>query len=140
MVEKTKIETYETDFYQWTIEQAEALKERNFDKLDWANIMEEVEALGRSEYNAVVSLLMRQIEHRLKIDYVPLSKYYNKWNSEVIAFKIGINRKLAPSMKSKLEQQFEEIYQDAVRIVEAEYKISLPQQCPYSLTELLSKD
>ena len=60
----TRLRLYETDYYQWTIEQVQALKERNFDSVDWDNIIEEIEALGRSEYNAVVSLLMRQIEHR----------------------------------------------------------------------------
>jgi hypothetical protein len=138
--------TYEKDYHQWTIEQAQALRElvnthqelKHLDKLDWDNIIEEIEALGRSEYNAVVSLLLRQIEHCLKIDYVPLPECRNKWKSEVIAFKVGINRKFAPSMKPKLEKEFEGIYKDAVRIVEAEYEISLPKQCPYILDELLS--
>ncbi|GBF82309.1 DUF29 domain-containing protein [Aphanothece sacrum] len=136
---------YEKDYHQWTIEQAQALRElvnthqelKHLEGLDWDNIIEEIEALGRSEYNAVVSLLMRQIEHRLKIDYVPLPECRNKWKSEVIAFKKNLKRKLAPSMKPKLDKQFSEIYQDAVEIVEAEYEISLPKQCPYSLEQLL---
>ncbi|HAC61946.1 MAG TPA: DUF29 domain-containing protein [Cyanothece sp. UBA12306] len=137
--------TYEKDYYQWTIEQAQALRElvnnhqelKHLGTLDWDNIIEEIEALGRSEYSAVVSLLMRQIEHRLKIDYVRIPECRNKWKSEVIAFKKNLKRKLAPSMKPKLDKQFSEIYQDAVEIVEAEYEIGLPKQCPYSLKELL---
>ncbi|MEM8780820.1 MAG: DUF29 domain-containing protein [Cyanobacteria bacterium P01_G01_bin.49] len=137
--------TYEQDYHQWTIEQAQALRElvnthydlKHLEGLDWDNIIEEIEALGRSEYNAVVSLLMRQIEHRLKIDYVPLPECRNKWKSEVIAFKVGMARKFAPSMKPKLEREFEKIYQDSVRIVGTEYEISLPSQCPYSLDQLL---
>ena len=131
---------YETDYYQWTIEQAKALKERNFNNLDWENIIEELEALGRSEYHAVVSLLMRQIEHRLKIDYVSLPECRNKWKAEVVAFKDGMLRKLAPSMKPKLEREFDSIYKTASRIVETEYEISLPKQCPYSLIELLRNE
>ncbi|MGB5770201.1 MAG: DUF29 domain-containing protein [Crocosphaera sp.] len=133
----TSLKIYETDYYQWTREQVKALKERNFDTLDWDNIIEEIEALGRSEYNAVVSLLMRQIEHRLKIDYVSLPECRNKWKAEIIAFKDGMLRKLSPSMKPKLEKEFEKIYKLASRIVETEYEISLPKQCPYRLTELL---
>ena len=79
----------------------------------------------------------KNIEHRLKIDYVPLPECRNKGKAEVIAFKKNMKRKLAPSMKPKLEKEFSEIYQDAVDIVEAEYEIDLPQQCPYSLTDLL---
>ncbi len=137
--------TYEKDYYQWTIEQAQALREfvktyhelKHLETLDWGNIIEEIEALGRSEYNAVVSLLMRQIEHRLKIDYVPLPEGRNKWKSEVIAFQVGIGRKFSSGMKLKLEREFETIYKDAVRIVEAEYEISLPKQSPYSLVQLI---
>ena len=137
--------TYERDYYQWTIEQAQALRDlvhthhelKHLERLDWDHIIEEIEALGRSEYSAVVSLLMRQIEHRLKFDYVPLPECRNKWKSEVIAFKKNIKRKLAPSMKPKLEKEFLAIYQDAVEIVEAEYEISLPEKCPYNLKDLL---
>ncbi len=139
MSQKVKNKTYEKDYYQWTIEQVKALKERNLDNLDWENIIEEIESLGRSDYNAVCSLLMRQIEHRLKIDYTPLEECYKKWQVEIQAFKIGIKRKISPSMKPKLQQDLEEIYQDAVSLVTLEYGIDLPDQCPYSLDDLLSK-
>ncbi|MGB5596956.1 MAG: DUF29 domain-containing protein [Crocosphaera sp.] len=132
-----KTETYEKDYYQWTIEQVKALRERNLDNLDWENIIEEIESLGRSDYNAVSSLLMRQIEHRLKIDYTPLEECYKKWQVEIQAFKIGIKRKISPSMKPKLSQDLEEIYQDAVSLVALEYGIDLPDNCPYNLEELL---
>ena len=55
----------------------------------------------------------------------------------LFAFKKNMKRKLAPSMKPKLEKEFSEIYQDAVDIVAAEYEVDLPKQCPYSLTDLL---
>ena len=132
-----KPDNYETDYYQWTLEQVEALRERNLDKLDWENIIEEIESLGRSDCNAVSSLLMRQIEHRLKIDYTPLEECYKKWQVEIQAFKIGIKRQISPSMKPKLKKDLEEIYQDAVSLVTLEYGINLPDQCPYTLDELL---
>ncbi len=136
--------TYETDYYQWTIEQGKALRKlvnthqeiKDLGEIDWENIIEEIEALGRSEYSAVVSLLRRQIEHRLKIDYVPLEECYRKWKSEVLAFKKNLKGKYAPGMKPKLEKQFEEIYQDAVEIVQAEYDVDLPKQCSYFLDDL----
>ncbi len=137
--------TYERDYHQWTIEQAQALRElvnthqelKHLGILDWDNIIEEIEALGRREYNAVIKLLMRQIEHRLKIDYVPLEECYKKWRVEIQAFRIGIKRKIAPSMKPKLESELEEIYQDAVSLVVLEYGVKVPAQCPYSLEELI---
>jgi len=52
MSQITTQKIYETDYYQWTREQAQALRERHFDNIDWENIIEEIEALGRSEYSA----------------------------------------------------------------------------------------
>lgn len=129
--------SYENDYYQWTMEQVQALRERNLAQLDWENIIEEIESLGRSEYSSVTSLLMREIEHRLKIDYVPLPEYHKKWKTEVLAFKKNIKRKFTPSMKPKLKQELEDIFQDAAEIVAFEYEIDLPKQCPYTLDELL---
>ena len=130
-------ETYKTDFYQWTIEQAQTLKERKIENLDWENVIEEIEALGRSDYSAVVSLLLRQIEHRLKIDYTSLEECYKKWQVEIEAFKIGIKRRISPSMKPKLQAELAEIYQDAAKLVTLEYGIELPKECPYFLEELV---
>ncbi len=137
MAQSYDTKNYNNDYYQWTIEQVEALRKRNLDKLDWNNLIEEIESLGRSDYSAVCSLLMREIEHRLKIDYIPLEECYKKWQVEIQAFKIGIKRKISPSMKPKLANELEEIYQDAVSLVILEYGIDLPEKCPYSLEDLL---
>jgi Domain of unknown function DUF29 len=40
---------YAQDFYGWTQEQARLLREGRFAELDVANVVEEIETLGRSE-------------------------------------------------------------------------------------------
>lgn len=134
----SQLNTYDKDFYLWTREQSQALRDRNLGAMDWENITEELEALGRSEYNAVVSLLIKEIEHLLKVDYVSLPDCHNKWKAEIVAFKKNIKRKLSPSMKPKLELEFEGIFKDAAEIVGTEYQIKLPEECPYSLDDLLN--
>jgi len=42
-------ELYEADFYAWTQEQARLLRERRWDDLDLANLVDEVESVGRGE-------------------------------------------------------------------------------------------
>ncbi|MGK7933064.1 MAG: DUF29 domain-containing protein [Microcystaceae cyanobacterium] len=129
--------TYEQDYYQWTIEQAKALRERNLDKLDWENIIEEVESLGRRDYRAVRNLLMRLIEHKLKRKFVPLPSRYQKWEVESRVFQSSIKSRYSPSMKPTLTEELPEIYEDAAGLVEAEYGFDLPIKCPYSLEDLL---
>ena len=48
---------YERDYYTWVVEQARALKQRRIEMLDWQNLAEEVEDLGRSEKRELRSRL-----------------------------------------------------------------------------------
>ncbi|MGL5035399.1 MAG: DUF29 domain-containing protein, partial [Microcystaceae cyanobacterium] len=46
---------YETDFNQWIEETAQSLKEGNFQALDLANLIEEIESMGRRDKREVCS-------------------------------------------------------------------------------------
>ncbi|MEM8779062.1 MAG: DUF29 family protein, partial [Cyanobacteria bacterium P01_G01_bin.49] len=47
------INLYEADYGQWLKNQAIALKNRDIRSLDWDNLSEEIESLGKSEKRAV---------------------------------------------------------------------------------------
>ena len=128
---------YETDFYQWTREQSQALREQNLKKLDWENLIEEIEAWGRSDYQAVVSLLTRIMQHRLKIDYANKPECNRHWQAEIKAFSNTFKRRYSPSMKPKLEAEWQGIYSDAVDLYLIDYPPSnIPGACPYHLDDL----
>jgi len=57
---------YETDYNQWLKETVKQLQERNFEQVDWDNLIEEIESMGKSDRRALMSLLTRLIEHLLK--------------------------------------------------------------------------
>ena len=57
---------YETDFYTWTQSQAAALRARQWEALDLANLAEEIESLGKSDRRTVVSYLEVVAKHLLK--------------------------------------------------------------------------
>jgi hypothetical protein len=40
---------YETDYLAWIEKTAEQLKQCDFSSVDWENLIEEIEAMGRSE-------------------------------------------------------------------------------------------
>jgi hypothetical protein len=56
---------YETDFYAWIQRQAELLKEKQFDGIDFENLIEELEAMGRSEKRQLLNRLAQLIAHLL---------------------------------------------------------------------------
>jgi len=62
---------YDADFYQWTIEQAGALKRRAVDELDYDNLAQEIEALSRTEKREIRSRLEVLLIHLLKWRYQP---------------------------------------------------------------------
>jgi hypothetical protein len=60
-----KIDLYDTDFYAWTQEQAALLRDQQAQALDYANLAEEVESLGRSQQQALESHLEVVLTHLL---------------------------------------------------------------------------
>jgi hypothetical protein len=65
---------YDTDVLVWSERQSALLRRRaagelvNEAELDWHNIAEEIESVGRSELHAVESLLFQALLHRLKAE------------------------------------------------------------------------
>ncbi|NEQ62391.1 MAG: DUF29 domain-containing protein, partial [Moorea sp. SIO4A1] len=60
---------YEIDDAQWLEETIKLLKNKEFNQLDWDNLIEELEDLGREKKNAVASLLEQVIRHLLLLHY-----------------------------------------------------------------------
>src|SRR5215472_14077911 len=62
------------DYYGWLLNQAAALQRSRPDWLDWRNLAEELEGMGRSEENALESYLVVLLKHLLKFRYQPRKK------------------------------------------------------------------
>ena len=60
---------YERDYYTWIQEQVRALRERHVEDLDWPNLAEEIEDLGKSEKRELKSRIAKLLEHLLKMAY-----------------------------------------------------------------------
>ena len=63
---------YDQDILLWVEDTIAKLKAHDFANLDLENLIEEIDTLGKSQRNAIRSLLRRLIEHLLKRCYVPL--------------------------------------------------------------------
>ncbi|MFZ8860112.1 MAG: DUF29 family protein [Thermocrinis sp.] len=57
-------ELYEKDFYLWVLENLKLLKNREYDLVDWENLLEEIEDIGQRHYDAMVSCMAVIMEHR----------------------------------------------------------------------------
>lgn len=62
---------YEGDFYAWLNDQAAKLRDRSHDELDWDNLAEEIESVGRSQKREIRSRLEKLLHHLLKWQFQP---------------------------------------------------------------------
>jgi hypothetical protein len=140
---------YDTDFYAWT--QAQAKELRRFAKtrpnlpLDLGHLAEEIRDLGKSERDAVFSLAQQIIRHFLMIEHSPAVENRRHWMDEVDAFRLDIERKLSPTIRRQLRRALGEEYRKARRLVQRKMErhgehaagATLPENCPYSLEQIL---
>jgi hypothetical protein len=135
---------YERDFYSWLVEQAHLLREGRFDALDRENLAEEIESLGREQFNKLESALRVLLTHILKWDHQPRRRS-RSWVLSIEAQRIQVENVLSdnPGLKSRLPEAIARGYRSAR--VEAANETGLetsafPQTCPYSFDELMSRE
>jgi hypothetical protein len=134
-----KIIDYETDFYSWTQQQAQLLRNQQFGQIDYNNLAEEIEDMGRSEKRELGSRLEILITHLLKWQFQPNLRS-RSWKLTIKEQRLRLEKLLKenPSLKSSIEDLKESTYPLAVISAEKETGLSsFPETCPYNLTEIL---
>jgi hypothetical protein len=136
---------YGRDVLAWVEAQADLLRrlrdgERINAAVDWPNLIEEVQDLGRAELHAVESLLVQALVHLLKSHAWPDGPVRH-WSAEVIGFLAGARRRFTPFMRQRLA--FGELYRDArAQVAADEFDDAsfggLPLDCPFSLPDLVA--
>jgi Domain of unknown function DUF29 len=131
---------YETDEHLWLEETIKLLKANRLDELDVENLIEELESLAKKDKNKAESLLEQIIRHLLLWQYW-LEEHQNNaahWEAEIDSFRTQLRRHLTLNLSQHLEQEFNNIYQDALRYVTKKTRLqTLPQTCPYTWEQLL---
>ncbi|UFP94331.1 DUF29 domain-containing protein [Gloeobacter morelensis] len=131
---------YTQDFYRWTFEQAQLVRERRWDVLDVEHVTEELEALGRSERRELRSRLEILTGHLLKWQFQP-DKRSDSWLDTIRKQRSRIRLLLedSPSLKPELDNLLERAYLDGLRLALKETGLEttlLPPGCPYTLDKL----
>jgi hypothetical protein len=143
---------YDRDFYQWTQDQASALRhlaeQRWNGPLDLSHLAEEVEDLGRSTRNAVRSQIQRIIEHCLKLEHSSATEPRPGWMNSIDEARDEIENLLTPTLRRDLDHQLFRLFARTRRRVDRDLRAhgeqdaadALPQECPYSLDQLLDEE
>lgn len=137
-------ELYGDDILIWSEQQAELLRrmgagERVNDQVDWENVAEEIEDVGRNQLHSVESLLVQALRHMLKAEAWPLHRDAPNWRADAVDFRRQARRRFVPSMRQKIDVA--SLYADAMAAlpdtIEGQPPLPVPQECP-TLDELLS--
>ena len=139
--------SYEVDFYAWTRRQAALLREGRFGDLDIENVIEEIEALGRSEKRELESRLRVLLTHLLKWQFQAEQheRYGRSWLATIRNQRTELRKLIRdnPSLKTGLNATLGEAYQDARYVAEAETGLSIrtfPEDFPYTIDKVLDAE
>jgi hypothetical protein len=136
---------YDDDVLLWSKSQAALLRrmaagERVNDQVDWENVVEEIEDVGRSSLRACRSQLLQALLHDLKAKAWPLSRDVPHWRSEARLARINAADAFAPSMRQHID--IADLYAKAVRAMpeteDGQPPLPVPPTCSVTLDDLLS--
>src|SRR5437660_4837127 len=105
---------YEEDFVRWTEQQSSALRDAarvgtNL-PLDWENLAEEIESLGRSQRHELRSRIAVILEHLLKLAHSPATDPRRGWMETITRERSEIELLLndSPSLRSDVARMISE--------------------------------
>ena len=115
------------DLNLWLEEIATAIKNKDFNNMDWDGLLEEIEDMTASQKRALRSYTKRLIEHILKLQYWTIEKEYNQkgWRREVINFRNEVKEILedSPSLRKYLQDNYAAWYKKSVNAMRQEFEI-----------------
>ena len=98
---------YQRDILTWSEHQADLLRRvargERVNNVDWAHVVDEIEAVGLSELSAVNSRLRLMLLHLLKLASWPDNSAVRQWREEVAGFQAEAVQRFAPSMRQRID-------------------------------------
>jgi len=153
-------ELYEKDFYLWVMENLRLLKNREYDLVDWENILEEIEDMARRELESAISHMKTIMEHLHKWEHFRYRGYVGRsWIKSINNARDELRTifEKQPSVKAKVKEK--ETLQTAWKL--AVYRLidwaqepqnhdlvkkyfgrfptekDFPQECPYTSEQVM---
>lgn len=139
---------YDDDIVTWAEQQAAGLRvlaarPELSNTLDWENLAEEVESVGRSQVQAVESLLAQTLAHLLKRISAPDAPATLHWRKEIMTFQVAAFARYEDSMSRRIRWQ--KVWRSAMVLAESNLLPygnallpGLPGDCPVEPDALLA--
>src|SRR5262245_36032875 len=134
---------YNQDFYSWLMEQARHVRDGCWNAIDRENLAEEIESLGREQFNKLESAFRVLLMHMLKWDYQP-SRRSRSWalsidvQREELADVLSDNPGLKPRIPEAISRGYRKARIEAARETGLDEEV-FPESCGYSMDEITSR-
>jgi len=135
---------YDRDFYSWSLEQARLVREGRWDSVDRENVAEEIESLGREQFNKLESALRVLLVHILKWDHQP-ERRSRSWTISIkdqrIAFELVLQDN--PGLQGRRDEALARAYRRARLLATNETGLdeaTFPDTCAYSWDEIILRE
>ena len=134
---------YERDFYSWLMEQARLVRAGQWSAIDRANLAEEIESLGREQFNKLESALRVLLLHMLKWDHQP-DRRTRSWELSIKEQRIAVQDILDdnPGLKPRIDEALARGYRRARLAAAKETEVDesgFPRSCPYSFDDAMTR-
>ena len=132
---------YETDYSRWLFENARLLREGRFSEADIANVVEELEDMGRSEKRALGSHISVLLLHLLKWQDQAANRS-SSWRGSIYNARDAIQELLSesPNLRNRLPEPIADRFPITRRNAINETDLpesSFPVDCPFDIGQLL---
>jgi hypothetical protein len=141
---------YNTDILAWSEQQAAALRglegRRDLpNALDLPNLVEEIEALGRSELRAATSPIRLILEHLVKLASAPEAPARAHWVGEILHWHADMQASISPSMHRRIDMDLlwrrgRSLAEESLRLHGDAPLPGLPASCPLRLEDFLAEE
>jgi hypothetical protein len=135
---------YERDFYSWLMEQARHVRDARWNAVDRENLAEEIESLGREQFNKLESALRVLMLHMLKWDHQP-ERRSRSWILSIKTQRAELDDVLAdnPGLKARIGEAITRGYRKAR--IEAAQETGLdedvfPETSRYSFEDMTARE
>lgn len=134
---------YERDFFAWTQDQADALRRRSVNELDWENLLEEVEGMGKQARSELRSHLILLLSHLLKWRF-QAERRSRSWMFTILEQRREAERMVNdnPSLKPELPEILADAYKTARLRAARETRLTIkrfPKENPFTWDQAMTE-
>lgn len=133
---------YDEDILIWSEQQAELLRRRAANSLDWDNLAEEIEDVGRNQLRAVESHIVQAFVHELKALAWPEARDLAHWRAEARGHRDDARASFTPAMAQRID--LVALYRRALRRIpetnDGQPGLPVPAECSMTLDALLAEE